>query len=207
MRSAEPGDVQEYGCTGIHHVLFRNHRICPEVMTYCNAGHNPPILVSTTSLTDSTRRLDCGGGILGMFRDWTYNDGEVWLRSGDRVLLYTDGITDSRNSAGEEFGEKRLFDLILRTQNLDAAALANEAIQAASRFSNGIFDQTDSTRTAPLREKVSSLCDDSGCAARTTDAVTLVPAPGIDVMLNNPPTCRIRSAIPERPVLTFHRLP
>ena len=105
----------------------------PKRLTYCNAGHNPPILVSG----DSVCRLDCGGGILGIFEHWEYDEREIRLRSGDRVLMYTDGITESRNSVGEEFGEDRLIDLVLRFEPNDAATLAEAAIGAARRFSNG----------------------------------------------------------------------
>ena len=105
----------------------------PKRLTYCNAGHNPPILISG----NSERRLDLGGGvILGVFDDWHYDESEVQLRSGDRLLLYTDGITESRNAAGDEFGEHRLIDLLRRFDSSDAAALAEEVLCAARRFSN-----------------------------------------------------------------------
>jgi len=105
-------------------------------LTYCNAGHNAPILVSG----DSTRRLDCGGGVLGVVEHWKYDEEEISLRAGDRLLMYTDGITESRNLAGEEFGEERLIDLLLRFKPHDSAALAEETIGAARRFSDGNFE-------------------------------------------------------------------
>jgi len=105
----------------------------PKRLTYCNAGHNLPILISG----DSVCRLDCGGAVLGVIEHWHYDEREIRLRSGDRLLMYTDGITESRNSTGEEFGEDRLIDLVLRFEPNDAAALAEEALGAARRFSNG----------------------------------------------------------------------
>ena len=78
-------------------------------LTYCNAGHNPPILISG----DSVRSLDCGGGILGVVEHWQYDDQELQLRSGGRLLMYTDGVTESRDSDGVEFGEDRLMDLVV----------------------------------------------------------------------------------------------
>src|SRR5262249_17789329 len=75
-----------------------------KVLTYCNAGHNPPIL-----LTSGVRRsLDCGGGILGVIANWQYEEQELPLAPGDRLLLYTDGITESHNADGDEFGACRL---------------------------------------------------------------------------------------------------
>ena len=111
-------------------------------LTYCNAGHNPPILTGSGRNADERRfrRLNCGGGILGMFDHWLYEQEEIKLESGGRLLMYTDGITESRNPAGEEFGESRLINLILGLQHEDAAALADGTVDAATRFSNGAFD-------------------------------------------------------------------
>ena len=102
-------------------------------MTYCNAGHNPPILVSGCN----ARRLDGGGAVLGVIEQWEYDEREIQLHAGDRLLMYTDGITESRNSTGEEFGEDRLMALAFRFESNDAAALAREALDAARHFSKG----------------------------------------------------------------------
>jgi serine phosphatase RsbU (regulator of sigma subunit) len=105
-------------------------------LTYCNAGHNPPLLVSG----NVERRLGCGGGILGVFDDWKYDEEEIDLRSGDRVLLYTDGLTECRNADDVEFGEGRLISLVLQSPHHDAIALTGETIAAAQEFTNGNFE-------------------------------------------------------------------
>ena len=109
-------------------------------LTYCNAGHNPPILACDPEKPSECplRRLDQGGGILGVFDHWLYEQREVELRSGDRLLMYTDGITESRDPAGEEFGEHRLIDLVLKYR--DAADLADGTLRAATQFSNENYD-------------------------------------------------------------------
>ena len=122
-------------------------------LTYCNAGHNPPILVGTGPSpsgrgwreapgegTSGHYRLDSGGGVLGVIEQWNYDEREIPLRSGDRLLMYTDGITESRNPAGEEFGEDRLVDLVLRFKHNNAVSLAEETIEAARRFCNENFE-------------------------------------------------------------------
>jgi CheY-like chemotaxis protein len=109
-------------------------------LIYCNAGHNPPILTSDGGTRRLVRRLDRGGGILGVFDKWLYEQEEVEMTSGDRLLMYTDGITESRNSRGEEFGEDRLVNMILSLKHEDAAALADGTVDAATQFSNGTFD-------------------------------------------------------------------
>jgi sigma-B regulation protein RsbU (phosphoserine phosphatase) len=106
-------------------------------LTYCNAGHNPPILVSESG---AISRLERGGGVLGVvFPDWNYEDDEVRLDAGDRVLMYTDGITENHNAEGEEFGEDRLIDLVLRS-NGGAQTLTQNVIGAVTGFSNGNFE-------------------------------------------------------------------
>jgi serine phosphatase RsbU (regulator of sigma subunit) len=136
-------------CQRVNHVMCGNMAshgfitffyavITPEKkrLVYCNAGHNPPILRSRGSVA----RLDCGGGVLGIFDHWTYQEQEVTLRSGDSLLLYTDGVTESRNPAGEEFGEDRLIDLVIRLNTNHAGLLTDGTLEAASRFTNGNFE-------------------------------------------------------------------
>jgi sigma-B regulation protein RsbU (phosphoserine phosphatase) len=120
-------------------------------LTYCNAGHNPPILATGTRESGSAKRLDCGGTVLGFFSDWKYEEQEVRMLSGDRILMYTDGITENRNAAGEEYGEDRLCCLVRAFEDIDAAGLTEEVIGAANRFSNGNFED-DLTVVAVLIE-------------------------------------------------------
>jgi serine phosphatase RsbU (regulator of sigma subunit) len=105
-------------------------------LTYCNAGHNPPILLRRNG---STERLDCGGGILGVFKDWKFEQQEVQLETGDRVLMYTDGITESQNTLGEEFGERRLIDLLPNSRSMDPIALTETVVREVSQFNNSHF--------------------------------------------------------------------
>jgi sigma-B regulation protein RsbU (phosphoserine phosphatase) len=108
-------------------------------LTYCNAGHNPPF-VSRSDGSDSVRRLDSGGGVLGLFRNWNYEERRIRLRAGDRILLYTDGITECRNEHGEEFGEGRLIEAVLSFRENSAAVLADHAVTVAREFSYGNFE-------------------------------------------------------------------
>jgi sigma-B regulation protein RsbU (phosphoserine phosphatase) len=103
--------------------------------TYCNAGHNPPILASGSGM----RRLECGGTVLGVFGEWPYEEQSLRVDSGDRIFMYSDGITESRNSAGEEFGEERVADLIKRFETDNATALTERIVAAAAQFSHGDF--------------------------------------------------------------------
>jgi sigma-B regulation protein RsbU (phosphoserine phosphatase) len=79
-------------------------------LTYCNAGHNPPLY-----FTDGGhRRLTTGGTVVGIFPDAEYEEERLALRAGDLLLAYTDGIVECVNEYGEEFGEERLVELVQR---------------------------------------------------------------------------------------------
>jgi sigma-B regulation protein RsbU (phosphoserine phosphatase) len=75
---------------------------------YANAGHLRPILISSR---ESLRQLDDNGALLGVFPAWRYEDSVVQLAPGDRLLLFTDGITEAMSAENEEFGERRLAEL------------------------------------------------------------------------------------------------
>lgn len=110
-------------------------------LTYTNAGHNAPMLVRAGS---EQLRLDQGGALLGVFPDWVYQQGEVSLRLGDRLVLFSDGITEAENAKGDQFGEERLLSIIAANRTLDATALRKKIISAVADFSNGAL-QDDAT--------------------------------------------------------------
>jgi len=110
-------------------------------LTYANAGHYPPILVRADGAVE---RLGLGGAVLGVFPDGSYEQGQVAIQNGDRLVLYTDGITEVRNSNDEEFGEPRLIDLVVDNRACSAPSLQARLIEAVAAFSDGHF-QDDAT--------------------------------------------------------------
>ncbi|HVP38830.1 MAG TPA: GAF domain-containing SpoIIE family protein phosphatase [Candidatus Saccharimonadales bacterium] len=80
-------------------------------LTYCNAGHNPPLLQRASGPIE---RLGAGGLILGAFRDPQLSEGRVSLLPGDRLLLYTDGLTEARNERGDFFEEEGVVRFLER---------------------------------------------------------------------------------------------
>jgi len=102
---------------------------------YTCAGHNPPILIRKDG---SEVRLTEGGTLLGIFPASDYQVGQVMLGRGDRLVLFTDGVTEA-TGVDDEFGEGRLLAIIRKAGDGSAAALAASIIDAVSRFSGNTF--------------------------------------------------------------------
>jgi sigma-B regulation protein RsbU (phosphoserine phosphatase) len=111
-------------------------------LTYANAGHNPPLVVRHDGRVE---RLTSGGTVLGVFPEATYAGGQTTLERGDRVLLFTDGITEALNSAEEEYGEERLTAALVRNRELGASALHAALWTDVSEFTGPRGFQDDAT--------------------------------------------------------------
>jgi sigma-B regulation protein RsbU (phosphoserine phosphatase) len=107
---------------------------------YCNAGHLYPILVSG----DSTRMLEQGGAVLGVFPSWKYEDLTIELNAGDRLLLFTDGITEATNAEGQEFEEASIARFTEANARLSAKELTGRLLAEVTFFCNDQF-QDDAT--------------------------------------------------------------
>jgi phosphoserine phosphatase RsbU/P len=101
---------------------------------YVNAGHNAPIVMHRDGSYD---RLDSGGGVLGVFQMQAFAGGVQNLQARDRVVLFTDGVTEARRPDGEEFGEARLLRLILEKRGASAVELQKAILRAAGDFCGG----------------------------------------------------------------------
>ena len=110
-------------------------------LTYSNAGHPAPILVRATG---EVQRLGEGGALLGVFRDWKYQQAQADLDPGDRLLLFTDGIVEAEDPNGVEFGEERLREFLAANRQLDATRLRQKLMAALAGFTGGGF-QDDAT--------------------------------------------------------------
>jgi phosphoserine phosphatase RsbU/P len=104
------------------------------VLRYTNAGHNAPIVLHRDG---SHERLNAGGGVLGVFPQQTFAVATAQLIPGDRVLLFTDGVTEAYDGTGEEYGEARLLNLLSEHRQAAASALHEKILAAAGDFSHG----------------------------------------------------------------------
>lgn len=98
-------------------------------LTYVNAGHNPPILVHRDGSVDWLRE---GGPVLAMVPDWDCRQGTEQLVPGDRLVLFTDGISEATDAQGEEFQEERLIALVTAHRH-DRPGVIKEKVMAALR--------------------------------------------------------------------------
>jgi serine phosphatase RsbU (regulator of sigma subunit) len=74
-------------------------------LTYCNAGHNAPLLVGASGV----RRLETGGVVLGLFEHASFDEETVMLQKGDVIVAFSDGVTEALNPEGEEYMDDRLI--------------------------------------------------------------------------------------------------
>jgi sigma-B regulation protein RsbU (phosphoserine phosphatase) len=104
------------------------------VLTYTNAGHYLPLLVRVDGSVD---RLDAGGPVLGVIPAAEYQQSHVALGPGDRLILFTDGLTEARDAGDDEFGEARLIDAAVRHRACSAPALQARLADAVATFTGG----------------------------------------------------------------------
>lgn len=107
-------------------------------LRYANCGHLAALLLRSD---DTLEPLASTCTVLGLFKEWDCLTGECLLRPGDTLVLYTDGITESFNEAGEPFGEDRLTEALRLHRELPPQALLRSVVGEVQRF--GAQEQHD----------------------------------------------------------------
>ncbi len=103
-------------------------------MTYCNGGHNPPLLLRSNGKTEW---LDGGGPVLGILPGIAYEEQHCQMNPGDVAILFSDGLTEACNPAGEEFGEKRLAETLMQVRHEPAEVILLSLTQAVQDWIAG----------------------------------------------------------------------
>jgi sigma-B regulation protein RsbU (phosphoserine phosphatase) len=103
-------------------------------LTYCNAGHFPPILLRADGHADL---LQTGGPLLGALEGAEFQSGEQMLEPGDTLVAYSDGVLECRDTSGEEFGLERLVASIAQAKQQSAQATLMMLLAAVQDFANG----------------------------------------------------------------------
>jgi serine phosphatase RsbU (regulator of sigma subunit) len=113
------------------------------VLRYANGGHNPPYLRRADGSVEALKGK--GGLVLGAMPGMGFPDHEVRLHPGDRLVLYTDGVTEAFNSADEAYGEQRLVDEIRAHGAGAAAPLIEQICRSVTAFAGGAPQSDDIT--------------------------------------------------------------
>ena len=108
-----------------------------------NAGHNPPFLVRSDG---SVERLTAGGMLLGILKSvQNYEESEVCFKSGDVLVMFTDGVSEAMNTQGEEFGENSILEIIKTYQTESSEKIMQEIINKVNEHSAGTIQSDDIT--------------------------------------------------------------
>jgi phosphoserine phosphatase RsbU/P len=110
-------------------------------LTYCNAGHNPPLLFHGSEV----ERLETGGMIVGLFPHATYEQETRQLTAGDLLTLFSDGVSEALSTADEEFGENRICEVVGAARHQSAAAALQALMSSVKHFAHGAAQHDDVT--------------------------------------------------------------
>jgi serine phosphatase RsbU (regulator of sigma subunit) len=105
-------------------------------LTYCNAGHNPPLLIRADG---TSAELTAAGAVLGQFPQWLYEQSEVQMTRGDKLLLFTDGLVEACNANEEPFGEHRLNRIARENPSASAGDLMELLMRTALQHTGDHF--------------------------------------------------------------------
>ncbi len=125
--------------------FYAEINVTQKMISYVNAGHNPPYLYRADG---SILRLETGGLILGMMADMPYQTETLALQAGDLLVLFTDGVTEAKNSRDLDFDEYRLEEIIGKSLELPVKLLLDEIVYALRAFTKGTPQSDDITMMA-----------------------------------------------------------
>jgi serine phosphatase RsbU (regulator of sigma subunit) len=109
---------------------------------YCNAGHNPALLIRTNGQVE---HLSEGGAVLGLLPQLGYQQGKAQMEPGDLLVLYSDGITEAESPGGEEFDTSRLVALIEQNRPAEPGDVIDLVLQAVTDWTEGAPASDDRT--------------------------------------------------------------
>jgi sigma-B regulation protein RsbU (phosphoserine phosphatase) len=119
------------------------------VLTYCNAGHFPPVLFRQDG---DVQLLETGGPLLGALQGAEFASGELMLEPGDTLVVYSDGVVECCNPEGEEFGLDRLIAALPRAKQQSAHGTLMMLLAVVQEFANGYPMSDDMSLTLIQRD-------------------------------------------------------
>jgi serine phosphatase RsbU (regulator of sigma subunit) len=126
-------------------LLFAVLNSANRTLTLCSAGQTQPIHLSVK--TGEAKLIQTEGDTipLGILEDANYQETEIQLAPGDRLLFYTDGIVEAMNKQEEIFGFERLLEVVQRSKSMDADSLLKEVLNQVNQFTGGASQHDDLT--------------------------------------------------------------
>jgi sigma-B regulation protein RsbU (phosphoserine phosphatase) len=103
-------------------------------LSFLNAGHNPPLIAHAGG---SMEQLAAGGIPLGIVAEAVYREGRAQLQPGDALVIYSDGVSETQNAAGEEYGPVRLYNTVARYLESTAAGIRDKIEADLTKFAQG----------------------------------------------------------------------
>src|SRR5262245_27713526 len=113
-------------------------------LTYCNAGHNPPLIIGGTG-SKGVRRLEVGGPIVGLFETATFDEETVTMAPGDTLIVFSDGVSEAMSASGEEYGESRIVAVAEKQAGAAPAELLQALFADVRAFARGAAQSDDIT--------------------------------------------------------------
>ena len=110
-------------------------------LTFCNGGHNPPMLVTRSGV----RRLETGGPIVGLFEFAGFDEETVQLEPGDYLVTFTDGVSEALSTTGEEFGDERILECLEARPDSAPDDLLHRLFERVREFTAGAPQSDDVT--------------------------------------------------------------
>jgi phosphoserine phosphatase RsbU/P len=110
-------------------------------LTYCNAGHNPPLLVGKSDV----RRLEVGGPIVGLFEAASFTEETVQLAPGDWLIVFSDGVSEALSAGNDEYGEARLLQTAQKNTATDPPEMLQAIFSDVRAFTKGAAQNDDIT--------------------------------------------------------------
>ena len=160
MRGVSPAECIEYSnrlladesvnCMFVT-VFYGILDLSTSMLTYCNAGHNPPFLLKPGG--QATALPMNGDPMVGAMDGLQFHEHSVGLEKGDALVMYTDGVTEAVNTAFEEFGEARLCDTLATQTGSNCAQLIAAVKGAVTTFAGDAEQSDDITIMAVKMEK------------------------------------------------------
>ncbi len=118
-------------------------------LSFLNAGHNPPLIAHAGG---SMEQLAAGGIPLGIVGEATYREGRAQLQPGDALVIYSDGVSETQNAAGEEYGPVRLYNTVARYLESTAAGIRDKIEADLTKFAQGTPANDDITLVIVKRQ-------------------------------------------------------